>query len=122
MYTITTLMTLMTFLFTLLLSLTHSLPNSTSVNLTQNSRTITECMEEFCKPQAVKCFADKVCTAGIACVLECTIEMCATDCINSHIDLAMISLGSCANSHNCLTQDMNQTMNYHMIHYMNNTD
>ena len=96
-------MTFTTFIITLFLTLTQTISTQSNLSQTYSSGNITECIEEYCKPQAVKCFADIVCSAGITCVSECTTDICATDCINSHMNLAMISLGSCANSHNCLS-------------------
>ena len=102
-------MTFVNFYILLIIGLSQSLPvisrNVTSRNVTSRnvtSRNMTECIEEYCKSQAVKCFADKVCNAGILCASECTTNDCATECINTHMNLAMLALGSCANSHGCL--------------------
>ena len=64
-----------------------------------------ECMEEHCVAQAVACGRAVKCSKGIKCIENCeapVTEDCTKKCIESNMDLAMISLGACASSHGCL--------------------
>jgi hypothetical protein len=63
-----------------------------------------ECMKEHCVPQAAACARAIKCDDGILCIENCEVpvtENCAKDCIESNMDLAMISLGACASSYGC---------------------
>ena len=69
-----------------------------------------KCMEEHCVAQAEACGRSAKCSKGIKCIENCQIPVtddCVKNCIESNMDLAMISLGSCASSHGCL--DSNNT-------------
>jgi hypothetical protein len=64
-----------------------------------------ECIKEHCAPQAVACTRSVKCDDGIICIENCespVTEDCAKNCIESNMDLAMISLGACASSYGCL--------------------
>ena len=70
-----------------------------------------KCMEEHCVPQAAACGKAPKCSAGITCVENCpepVTEECTVNCLNTHMDLAMISLGACASSNGCLSESAAQ--------------
>jgi len=64
-----------------------------------------ECMKEHCTAQAAACGRAVKCGEGIKCIENGEVpvtENCAKNCIESNMDLAMISLGACASSHGCM--------------------
>ena len=93
----------MTIINTLIVSL-FFLQNHTQFKTSPDE--IIQCMKANCESQSIKCKKNPICYEGVKCVTDCpspVTDECAIGCINSHIDLAMISFGTCAISHSCFS-------------------
>ena len=67
-----------------------------------------KCIQQNCASQLSACQADSTCNAGIQCVEACAAgdASCEKACINKDFDNAMMQVGLCAQSHECLGSEM----------------